>query len=1546
MSGFSKVFGIFGRSSERKHNRPGMRRFHLEPLEERTLLSVGVTINPYTLIGQADPTNNATIHYKVEFDKAIIPSSFTLDDIALSGSAAASKLAITNKDSGANKVFDLTVEATSQGTVIASLDADKVDSADGSEKNTLATGDKEVNYTDEGTLGPTVTVSLAPGQTSPTPANEIKFDVKFSADTNTGFFLSYVNLSGTAAGAKVHSSEALPNFTYRITVNGMTSDGTVIFKVLSGAYTDTEGKPSGESNTVTVTRDTASPTTTVGLASGQAENTKNAVINFSVNFSEAIVDFDNDHKADIDLSGSDNSSAVSVTNITKNSSTSYTVTVTATADGTVRIKIPAGKYHDQAGNTNAASEIKSVNYDTAAPTAAVALAAGQDDYTAQLPIKFKVTFNEKVTNFNMANASGIDLTAGTAPGAAVTAITAGSAANEYIVSVGNITAKGTVVLKIKSGVYTDLAGNTNAQSTSVTANYDLNLLIVTAERLTGQFSPTNKDTIQFRVTFSGAVTDFDIAHKAGIDLSASTAEDAAVTDIVRVPGTNAYDVTVEDMSSDGLVTLKILSGKYHIGDSTNASSNAVSVRYDTTGPVPTVDLADGQSDVTYATEVKFLVEFDEPVVYFNMDHLDGIKLNETTTDPVANPVVKSIKQIVGTNSFIVTVGYTPAVETVQYVELSISDGVYFDEAGNANAASAGSAEVTYDTITPDVEVDLAPGQDASTGVLPIQFSVIFDEPVDDFNMSNLSGIDLSGATAPGATVTAIEQDGGSDAYIVTVGNIAASGIVKLKILAGKYHTENGNPNTASNTVSVTYTDVTAPSVTVGPADGQETPAYNAPIKFLVTFSEPVKDFDMAHKAGIDTSGGNAPGAAVTAIDKVAGTNSYIVTVNNMTSNGNVALKILAGKYLDASGNPNTASNVSIVNYSDEDGPTVTVGLAAGQPETATATPVKFLVTFSEPVFNFNINNLSGIKLSDSTAAGAKVTAIEPVANSNAYTVTVGGMTANGTVTMQILADVYEDQAGNTNEGSASKSIAFSDFPTVTITLSPGQEANSLVKPVYFNVTFSEEVTDFTMANLSGIDLSSSTAAGAKVTNIQRIAGTNTYTVTVGNLTASGTVEMKILAGKYHDAVGNANVSSGETATTINFEGDPAATVGMYDPTAGLFELSYSNEPAAQGEDKVADTSFTYGAAKMIPIAGDWDGDGEVSIGFYNPTNSSFELRNTNEAGATDIFFGYGVANAGWLPIAGDWNGDGIDTVGLYNPKTMRFYLRNTNSGGYADVTFTYGPINMGWQPLAGDWNGDGVDTIGLYSPRNSAFYLKNTNTSGYADVTFGYGPGNKGWKPVMNDWDGDGIDTAGLYDPVASKFYLSNSNDGGYADLSFVILTNINSALPIAGYWQLPTTPPDIDSLLAAGGAVVADADAPALSDAALQPMVSEAIARWANTGLSDASISTLQNVRVAVADLPGAQIGLADGNTIYIDRDAAGHGWFVDPTPSLDEEFAAVLGRNSLNAVDSRAVDQIDLLSVVEHEMGHVLGLGDLDALADSLMGGTLGAGIRRGPA
>ena len=74
------------------------------------------------------------------------------------------------------------------------------------------------------------------------------------------------------------------------------------------------------------------------------------------------------------------------------------------------------------------------------------------------------------------------------------------------------------------------------------------------------------------------------------------------------------------------------------------------------------------------------------------------------------------------------------------------------------------------------------------------------------------------------------------------------------------------------------------------------------------------------------------------------------------------------------------------------------------------------------------------------------------------------------------------------------------------------------------------------------------------------------------------------------------------------------------------------------------------------------------------------------------------------------------------------------------------------------------------------------------------------------------------------------------------------------------------------------------------------------------------------------------------IDDDGAGFGWFLDATPLDDLEFASNDGDRPAG---------IDLLTVVMHELGHVVGLDDHYSAdgSDDLMHGYLDAGERRVP-
>ena len=96
-----------------------------------------------------------------------------------------------------------------------------------------------------------------------------------------------------------------------------------------------------------------------------------------------------------------------------------------------------------------------------------------------------------------------------------------------------------------------------------------------------------------------------------------------------------------------------------------------------------------------------------------------------------------------------------------------------------------------------------------------------------------------------------------------------------------------------------------------------------------------------------------------------------------------------------------------------------------------------------------------------------------------------------------------------------------------------------------------------------------------------------------------------------------------------------------------------------------------------------------------------------------------------------------------------------------------------------------------------------------------------------------------------------------------------------------------------------------------------------------------LSHVDVRIADLAGPLLGMAGTGVITIDQDAAGYGWFIDPTPADDSEFGAVAQGPSRG--------RVDLLSVVAHELGHELGLDHDDG--DDVMAEALPVGVRRVP-
>lgn len=146
--------------------------------------------------------------------------------------------------------------------------------------------------------------------------------------------------------------------------------------------------------------------------------------------------------------------------------------------------------------------------------------------------------------------------------------------------------------------------------------------------------------------------------------------------------------------------------------------------------------------------------------------------------------------------------------------------------------------------------------------------------------------------------------------------------------------------------------------------------------------------------------------------------------------------------------------------------------------------------------------------------------------------------------------------------------------------------------------------------------------------------------------------------------------------------------------------------------------------------------------------------------------------------------------------------------------------------------------------------------------------------------------------------------------------------------------------------ATVAIAETPhaALTQDQIDSVMASVMSQWIDAlGDGDQRLAALGGVRVVVDDLDGTLLARSEGSTITIDRDAAGHGWFVDASPARSEEYRVRLDENILAATPgSDAFADIDLVTVLAHEVGHVLGLDHDDAARFTVMLDELEAGVR----
>lgn len=138
------------------------------------------------------------------------------------------------------------------------------------------------------------------------------------------------------------------------------------------------------------------------------------------------------------------------------------------------------------------------------------------------------------------------------------------------------------------------------------------------------------------------------------------------------------------------------------------------------------------------------------------------------------------------------------------------------------------------------------------------------------------------------------------------------------------------------------------------------------------------------------------------------------------------------------------------------------------------------------------------------------------------------------------------------------------------------------------------------------------------------------------------------------------------------------------------------------------------------------------------------------------------------------------------------------------------------------------------------------------------------------------------------------------------------------------------------------------LTQAELDSVADTAIARWQSRGLNALQLAALQRMEFRITDLPGALLSGTTEATIFIDPTAAGYGWYVDHSPTIDSEFDVLVASTERRSTNPAVATRMDLLTVLMHELGHRLGsehAEDGHDHAHDLMADEIGVGVRRLP-
>ena len=602
-------------------------------------------------------------------------------------------------------------------------------------------------------------------------------------------------------------------------------------------------------------------------------------------------------------------------------------------------------------------------------------------------------------------------------------------------------------------------------------------------RETPTSSPTNADSLTWRVTFSEAVSNVDAADFV---VSGTT---ATVTAVAAVSGvTGGYDVTASGGNLAGVsatVGLAIASSHNIQDGASNALSNTAptgtndnSYVVDNTAPTVTI------SDVPATSDAPFTATFTFP------EAVTGFAVGDIT---LGNATASSFTV---TSTTVYRALVTPRAAGA--VTVDVPANAAQDAAGNGNTAATRASSTYTGSATRGVTVSatVLTVNEGTTGTYTV---VLNSQPTASVTVtpSRTGSSDVT-FSPPTLTFTASTWD---TVQQVTV--TAAQDSDAVDDSATISHAVTGGDYVGVTVESVVVTvdddetaDSTAPRVASIVRETPTSSPTNADsLTWRVTFSEAVSNVDAADFV---VSGTTATVTAVAAVSGVTGAYDVTASGGNLAGvSATVTLTISSSHNIaDAATNaltntaPTGTNNNSYV--LDNTAPSVTI---SGVPSASDA-PFTATFTFSEAVTGFAAGDITL-----TNASASSFTSTSTMVFTALITPAV-----SGTVTVDVPANAAQDAAGNGNTAAARATSTYTGtaaLPAITIAAgaSPVTEGTSAV----FTLSRTGSTTDALTVNVTvseaGGDMVAASNEGARTVTFLA----NSTTVTLSIATASDSV---------------------------------------------------------------------------------------------------------------------------------------------------------------------------------------------------------------------------------------------------------------------------------------------------------------------------------------------------------------------------------------------------------------------------------------------------------